>query len=287
MKQLPYVVSADIYLLLKKWTKQSNFILPSDIFFSQLRASFFRYMENIFVNFDFVSEAEILSGLNELVDKDGLPTISLDSTYFHGDLKFDIARLVDRNGNSKGLGHRANTSSIFRQIKEIKEFNITRVAIVDDVLFSGEVLERVINLLNRINIEVPFVYVGIGIRDGIERLSHDKCQVHCVRSYDGVIDEVCERDFYPGVPFSGRLLNVDNNIGVPYILPFGDPVNWASIPTEKALSFSKFCLQQSICLFEKIELCSNREIYCRDLPRQVVGLQQPGARYVTLLRDML
>jgi hypothetical protein len=45
-------------------------------------------------------------------------------------------------------------------------------------------------------------------------------------------------------------------------------------------------LQQSILLFEEIELCSCREIYCQDLPRQVIGLQKPNVHYTTLLRKM-
>lgn len=287
MTQLPYVVSADIYLLLKRWAEKNKFILPSDIFFSQLRENFASHMKSIFMNFEFVSETEILDGLNRLVGKSSLPVVSLDASYFQSEFKFELARLVDKNGNNRGLGRRANTNPLFRQIKELEMSGIKSVVIVDDVLFSGALLERVIKLLARINIEVPFIYVGVGINEGIKRLSNDKCQVICVRTYSNVIDEVCERDFYPGVPLSGRLLAGGSNIGLSYILPFGDPVSWASIPAEKALNFSKFCLQQTISLFEEIETCSHREIYCRDLPRQVIGLQQPSVRYTTLLKKIL
>ncbi len=287
MTKLPYVVSADIHLLLKRWAKQNDFILPPDIFFVNLREDFIKYMKNIFINFDFISEEEILAGLKKMVCQNDLPVISLDDTYFQSKIKFELARLVDENGNNKGLGHRANTNTLLKQIKELKALNIKRVAIVDDVIFSGHLMERVINILSKINIQVEFIYAGIGISEGIRRISSDKCLISCVRTYDNVIDEICERDFYPGVPLSGRLLATGNNIGLPYILPFGDPVTWASIPCEKALNFSKFCLQQTILLFEEIETHSYKNIYCSDLPRKIIGLQQPDVRYTALLREIL
>ena len=44
MKTKPYVVSADIYLLLINWARERNFILPSKEFFDKLRKEFSTYM---------------------------------------------------------------------------------------------------------------------------------------------------------------------------------------------------------------------------------------------------
>ena len=163
---------------------------------------------------------------------------------------------------------------------------VHEVALVDDVIFSGALLERIINLLSRINIQVPLICAGIGIGEGINRINGTKREIRCVRTYEEVIDEVCERDFYPGVPLSGRLLAGGENIGIPYLLPFGNPESWASIPSQQAANFSKFCLRQTISLFDEIERCSDKQVFCRNLGRKVIGLPM-DARYTDALRKIL
>ncbi len=283
----PYVVSADIYLLMEKWAKQYGFILPSKEFFCKLREEFSSYMRRIFPNFELVSEDEISCGLTQLVVKSGLPVVSLDRVYFETELNLEIARLVDKNGKDSGLGHRSGTLPLTQQIRKLQMSGVREVVIVDDVVFTGALLERIIKLFSRIHIRVPFICAGIGIAEGINRINGTKREIHCVRIYEEVIDEVCERDFYPGVPFSGRLLVGDNNIGVPYLLPFGKPESWASIPTKHASSFSRFCLNQTATLFSEIERNSGKLVLCRDLGRKVVDLPMDETSYTDILRKIL
>ena len=287
MQKKYYVVSADIYLLMQEWAKQNDFVLPEKEFFVQLRKDFSSYMKGIFPAFEIVSEQEISRGLADLVHESDLPVISLDRVYVKEELNLEITRLVDEQRKDRGLGHRAGTPPIWQQIKKLQMSGVHEVALVDDVIFSGTVLERIINLLSRINIQVPIICAGIGIGEGINRIKATKRQVRCVRTYEKVIDEVCERDFYPGTPLSGRLLTGGMNIGVPYILPFGNPKDWASIPSEETATFSKFCLHQTILLFDEIERCSGKEVFCRDLGRKVVGLPIGGERYTDVLRKIL
>lgn len=122
--------------------------------------------------------------------------------------------------------------------------------------------------------------------EGIHRINQSKRTVRYIRRYEEVIDEVCERDFYPGVPFSGRLLVNHENVGVPYLLPFGHPGKWASIPDRWQVSFSGFCLQQTIRLFEEIERCSDRMVGCSELGRMVATLPRDGTRFVEALRAL-
>ena len=283
----PYVVSADIYLLMKGWAVQNGFVLPSREFFCQLREEFSNYMSGIFSNFELVSEDEISRGLARLVAESGLPVVSLDRVYFESELNLEIARLVDKDGKDRGLGHRSGTPLLAQQIRKLQMSGVREVVIVDDVVFTGTLLERIIELLSRIHIRVPFICAGIGIAEGINRINGTKREIRCVRAYEEVVDEVCERDFYPGVPLSGRLLVGDDNIGVPYLLPFGKPESWASIPSERATDFSQFCLRQTATLFDKIERYSSRPILCRDLGRKVVGLPMDGTRYTDALRKIL
>jgi hypothetical protein len=283
----PYVVSADIYLLMKEWATRNGFMLPAREFFRQLREKFSNRMRGIFQNFEFVSEEEISCGLAGLVAGSGLPVISLDRVYFTSELNLEIARLVDESGKDRGLGHRAGTPPLVKQIRKLQTSGIREVVVVDDVIFTGALLERIIKLLSRIGIQVPLVCAGIGIAEGINRINSTKREVRCVRTYGEVIDEVCERDFYPGVPFSGRLLVGGDNVGVPYLLPFGKPESWASIPSEHAAAFSRFCLHQTISLFDEVERCSGKPILCQDLGRKVIGLPADGTRHSSALRKIL
>jgi len=283
----PYVVSADIYFLMKKWAIQYSFVLPKVEFFRQLREEFSNYMVRIFSNFELVSEDEISIGLTSLVGESGLPVISMDRVYFESKLNFEITRLVDNDGNDYGWGNRPGTPPLKQQIQKLQMSGICEAVIVDDVVFSGILLERTINLLSGIGIHVPLICVGIGIAEGVNRINGTKREILCVRTYKEVIDEVCERDFYPGVPLSGRLLIGGDNIGIPYLLPFGKPEKWASIPSEYVVNFSKFCLRQTIRLFDEIERCSRRAILCRDLGRKVIGLPMDETRYLDVLQKIL
>lgn len=283
----PYIVSADIYLLMKKWATQHSFVLPSREFICQLREKFSNYMSGIFTNFELVSEDEISLGLTKLVAESSLPTISLDRVYFESEQNLEIARLVDKEGNDHGLGHRAGTPSLTQQIKRLQMSGVREVVVVDDVVFTGALLERITDLLSRIHIRVPLICAGIGIAEGINRINGTKREIRCVRTYEEVIDEVCERDFYPGVPLSGRLLVGDDNIGFPYLFPFGKPESWASIPSEQAIDFSRFCLHQTASLFDEIERYSGRPVLCRDLGRKVIGLPIDETHYADDLRKIL
>ncbi|MBT9171440.1 MAG: hypothetical protein DDT18_01816 [Actinobacteria bacterium] len=285
----PYVVSGDIVPLLNKWANQKGFILPSTEFFNQLRGEFIEYMRRIFPEFEFVPEKEITKGIARLVSESGLTPVSLDRVYYPTNPSLDIARLVDKDGKDRGLGHRPGTPPLLQQFKRLKETGLKEIVLVDDVIFTGDLIERVIQCLSRLGIQVLLVCAGIGIAEGINRIKiikDMKREIRCVRTYEEVIDEVCERDFYPGVPLSGRVLLGEENVGVPYILPWGNPRKWASIPSGWQTPFSKFCIEQTIRLFEEIEKCSNRMVSCTELGRMVPGLPRDRTRFVDALRSL-
>jgi hypothetical protein len=281
----PYVISADIFLLMEKWASQSGFLLPSEKFFSDLRENFLIYLRKIFHDVEFVSENEICEGLSNFVDKIGLPTISLDRVYLESDMYLDLARQVDERGKDLGLGRRFGTQSIFQQVQNIKRSGISEVMLIDDVIFSGSFLERIITLLLNVGINVPVICAGVGVLDGVKRLNKVR-DVYCVRIYENLIDEVCERDFYPGVCFSGRPVFGSQNVSMPYILPFGKPEEWASIPKDYVEDFSRFCIYQTKSLFEEVEKCSEKKVLCMNIATRVVGLEDEMC-YTDALRKLL
>ena len=89
---------------------------------------------------------------------------------------------------------------------------------------------------------------------------------------DKVIDQICERDFYFGIPQSGISVKEGNIVyKAPYFEPFGDPVERASIPKRYKDYFSKGCLIRSLALWKKIEELSNKNIKISDLPENIIN----------------
>ena len=85
-----------------------------------------------------------------------------------------------------------------------------------------------------------------------------------------IIDQICERDFYFGIAGSGISIKINEEIvKAPYFLPFGNPVERASIPQDYAKYFSNSCIQRSIALWKEIEKLSNRTILIKNLPEKI------------------
>jgi len=243
------------------------------------------YMKNIFPCFDFILEQDIFDHMKKITEMSNLSCVSLDHVYYGGDYSIELTRVVDQNGTDLGLRRRFGTPSLKKQLNLIKDSGVKEVCLVDDVIFSGSLVERVIQQLSYMGITVPLVCAGVGIQGGINRISSPQRLISCFRQYDDVIDEVCERDFYFGVPLSGRSFSCAEDIGLPYLLPYGKPDKWASIPVLLQKSFSEFCIQQTIKLFEAIEKSSNKIVCCSEIERKV--LDQPiNGRYVDFLRKL-
>jgi hypothetical protein len=284
METKPYVVSGDIYLLLSNWAKEKKFILPEKKFFQELRQEFKNYFRQIFPRFEYISETEIVNHLRFATSRSNLLSISLDPVYYPDDFPLALTRGVDINLVDRGLRHRFASPSLLKQLSAIKMSGLKEICLVDDVIFSGVLAERVIKLLSQLGLEVVFVIAGVGINEGLKKISKSR-SISCARVYNDVIDEVCERDFYLGIPYSGRSLVGVKNIGLPYFLPFGNPAKWALIPEQKQKEFSLFCLKQSIILFSEIEKTSQKIITNSDIERQVPGQPLSGS-YLNFLENL-
>ncbi len=285
MNNKPYIVSADIYLLLKKWAKSKNLTLPEKEFFQELRNEFSAYMLGIFPNFELISEEEIYEYLSQVAFESKLPIVSLDPVYLAGDYSLELTRTVSIDGTDQGLRHRFDSCTLLKQLFQIQQSGVKEICLIDDVIFSGVLMERIIKLFSSIGIRVKVVCAGVGIGKGINRISNLGHSVYCLKAYDAVIDQVCERDFYLGIPYSGRSLCDSQNIGLPYIFPYGKPDKWASIPFLSQKTFSEFCINQTIILFREIEKSSGRIIDCSDIGRKVYDQPEKG-KYVDFLKSI-
>jgi len=285
-----YVVSEDIHILLGEWAIKKGFCLPSGDFFEQLRKELWKYLSEIFGigNIDMVLAEELRDGMQKFIRQIDIPVISMDRVYIRTNPEIQIARVVDDFLNNCGTRPRFGTPSIQEQLARLKA-KYCKIALIDDVLFSGNVMAEIVSSLEKIGVAVPVVIVGIAIGEGVEKTQKQtESEVLSVKYYREVIDEICERDFYPGVPLSGRLVaDEKTEIGSPYLHPFGKPCNWASIPRNKEKEFSVFCLQQAIRLWEEIESVSQKNVRCCDLERIPLGSPCDKFRFVDYLKSLL
>ena len=97
------------------------------------------------------------------------------------------------------------------------------------------------NFINDDNIEVIGISTAIARKDSYDYFNSTLklgINTNFLMEKD-VIDQICERDFYFGIAGSG--ISVQTNTQVvkaPYFLPFGNPIERASIPENSATYFS-------------------------------------------------
>lgn len=282
----PYIVSADIRLLLARWAEERGFVLPSDSFFDSLRADFNRMMRSVFPNYEFVPEEELAQGLTEMAKASSHPVVSIDRAYCPTELTLDITRLCQTVENgSTTVGARHGKPTVEDQVERIRQTSCV-ITLLDDVIFEGQTMLRLIDVLQENGVRVASVIAGIGIGEGVSRIQERGIGVRCVRRYADAIDEVCERDFYPGVPFSGRSLAGDANVGISYLLPDGKPEKWASIPKGWCLPVSSACLKNAFSLFAQIGIISGHKVLISDLDRQLYGYTDGAMSVLEMIQSM-
>lgn len=130
----------------------------------------------------------------------------------------------------------------------------TEHTILDDVVFTGQGCKEIIEMSLSSNVIIKSVIACVATREGKELLKSMGVTVKSLHYFDSVIDEVCERDFIPGLSYAGRTLITSNGDYryVPYLLPWGNPVDWATVPKKNAVKFSKACITTAIEFWEEV-----------------------------------
>lgn len=301
----PYIVSSDVRGLMAQWGRDTGYQLPSEDFFHGITGDLRGVLEGYFPTaVEIVDEEELRHGLNDFATQRNLnphqrlQIISLDRAYVDRTTPnilgyLDITRGVDDGLASAGLKPRPNSDSIDAQLNRFASEHNFPVIVLDDVIFSGDGIHWLINQLAERRRPVVKVIAGIGIRTlngesaGITQLRQLGIQVECVREYETVVDEVCQRDFVAGVPMSGRSVYSNNGeiSSAPYFAPFGDAARWASIPEGRIDEFSVFCMETSIALFRRIEDRSQASVPTSAIDRLPRGLR-PNGSFVSALQEI-
>lgn len=276
----PYIVSADTGLLVSKWGQEKGLITPNSSFYREMLIDLKEKLKDSFDEVEVIPESELQEGMNQLVRESTYPVVSLDRTYVDESQPnlmgyLDATRTVNTNLQSTGLKSRLRENSLMQQIYRLAQVADGRpITLIDDVIFEGKTLLEIIEKFRDQGVSIDQVLTGIAIQEGIDLLEANGISVKTVVDpYEQVIDEICERDFRVGAPYSGRtILNGSTTMGAPYLKPFGKPEQWASIPEDNALDFSLFCLYQSLQMWLEIERVSGQNISTNLVPRQTLGL---------------
>lgn len=291
-----YLMTEDLEYLMQRWSEDSGFNIPDHQFFVSLQQELTEYLSSIFTDLVFVSLDDLSGKLRKKIElaRDTL-LVSIDQIYNSTEYHLESNRIADQvTLEIIGEAQRPGYPSLAEQIILLPKDK--SVVLVDDGCFSGDTLYRIVRLLRKSGITIQAIIVGVLINRQHNRLFQeypDMC-LEAVYEFNEVIDWICERDFYLGVPLSGRTAGFKEfgiikpcqpEISIPYCLPFGDPVESASIPTEKAEEFSYFIIQQSVSLWEEVERKSNRSVLTRDIPRLPKGVKRGNQRFVDVLKQ--
>lgn len=278
----PYVISQDVGLLVSSWGLKSGFSVPRESYFKGMTLDLENTLKTIFPVVDVIKSDELMKGMTSMVEGCDLPVVSLDRCYINKNIRnvcgfLDVSRCVNEKLEKFGISGR-NIGGIDAQLDKIcatLKPNEKKIAIADDVLFEGKTHKFVSDLFKNRGVEVGKVIVGVSIGDGKSLLENQGIKVLSLINYESVIDEICERDFSAGVPFSGRTVLTNEGVyGAPYFLPFGKPEEWASIPTERVKQFSEYCLESSVKLWQNIEKRSKKKISTEEVPKRIFGLMK-------------
>ena len=302
-KEQTYVVSEDIYNILEgsgipaNHYKNKNIVIPDKDFIHKIRKNFKDDLTSIFPSVEIYSERQMQESMYDLIQNSPYPVVSLDRVYLAPHPKImaflDVTRttkngeivLTMRNNNGEFKNIHQGIAVISQQLKKALKTNYPQIALVDDVIFSGDGVTEVANLFKKNGVIVKMALSGICIEETSINLKRQGIQTRTGYKISNYIDQICERDFYFGISHSGMMMKTKDgqSFKCPYFLPFGNPQHRASIPKEYETEFSLGCIDRSISLWQEMERLTKRAIRLNELPEKIAHAQ--GSTVVKALQQ--
>jgi hypothetical protein len=182
-----------------------------------------------------------------------------------------VTRAVNEKLESIGVKPRKGYSSIEIQLINLGIFKDH--TILEDVIYSGEGCKEIIEIGKEKRVYFNKIITCVTIGKGKQILEALGVEVMSLHHFDSVVDEICQRDFIPGFPHAGRTLitRTEQYRYVPYLLPWGNPTDWATIPKKNAVNFSKACIATAIEFWEEV----NSDILFSKVPAVIYDSKVP------------
>lgn len=236
--------------------------------------------------------SDILSGAKKLLKgslmRNGvIVSTCLEIASTSEDMTLAVNRIVDhcghtyKNDGDIKIGPRPGCLPIHRQIDNIGRIaNGRPVVIVEDGIFTGGTLSRIVDMFQKARIKVAAIVVGFAFEGSIEKVKEVfDGEIVKIIDIENPIDWMPDHDFFPFVPNSGKVVGHPMNgillplyspegysFSIPYLMPFTSDMNsWTSIPPASVTKISDYCLSAAKEFFGKLERDNNQEITIRDL----------------------
>ncbi|MBI1326538.1 MAG: hypothetical protein GC136_02740 [Alphaproteobacteria bacterium] len=246
-------------------------------------------LQKIFPNVDRIEGGQIEAYLQDCVKNSAIPVLSLaefldaeDGAY---PLLLSRSLITDANGDVTAalMPRWQDAGSLEVQFNNAAQLG-PEVALADDVVFTGGSMLKIIESLEQLGTKVPVIYASVALEEAVAKLAERGTTVYADYIYPAVLDEICMRDFIVGAPGGGRnVIAADGSYATaPYLFPYGDIENWASIPPEFAASQSKACLEAAAQLWG----AAPAKITFNALKKPVV-LSNPQAEIAATMENLL
>lgn len=249
MKKIPYVITEDIRSMSRFGDYQLRNIVAKYV--SQ---SIVLHCEKFVAkNVIMLDECELTEWVTRIAPPDVVIQTIAYSERISSPFMLQVTRAIDEKFNRiPNQVPRQGYASVKSQLINLGLF--AEHTILDDVIFTGQGCKEIIELSLSKNVIIKKIISCVSTSAGKKLLESMGVRVESLHHFDAVIDEVCQRDFIPGLPYAGRTLitNTGDYRYVPYLLPWGDPVNWASVPKKNAINFSKACISTAIDFWEEV-----------------------------------
>lgn len=192
----------------------------------------------------------------------------------------EINRIIDEQGKILGLGPRPGFPPVEEQMESIRVISADLpIILVEDGSFTGSTMCYLIKKMKEKGMKVAAVVIGFTFPKALAAIQREyDGEIIVIEKLSELLDWMPDHDFFPFSPNCGRVFGIAINghcypfythngasYSIPYVEPFGNLSEWASIPRESTNSISLFCMQQALTLFERIEKLSGKEIKIGDL----------------------
>jgi len=287
-----YIVTLDLPEKMLAFAKK-GLLIPKEPFLNKIQQNLVTRLQEILPQYRVEAVQcrdmyhKITASVHELTKKNDMLVVSSvpELVEKFGGVHLQINRIVNCEGNLLGIGPRPGYSPIEQQIREII-FHAEQwpLILVEDGSFTGGTICTVLETCRSRDIKLNYLVIGLlfdEARNAIEQ-TRGGMKIQAVYQWekDGFIDWLPDYDFFPFIPNAGRVVGHVYNgtimptylhnglsLSMPYILPYGRPVGWASLPNNLRIvsAFSLDCIHDTISIFEEMESLNHKKITLDDL----------------------